>query len=112
MLEHCSPEQKQPVLEALFVNLKKLVVDQYGNYVIQHIIGEIQDIFFCFYRTRCISEHGTDEDRGRIIKELKGEVLTFAQHKFASNVIEKCLTSASNDHKNVLISEVCGEPNK
>ena len=49
VLEHCSTEQKQPVLEALFANLKKLVVDQYGNYVIQHIIGEIQDTSFLFF---------------------------------------------------------------
>uniref|UniRef100_A0A915D9T9 PUM-HD domain-containing protein n=1 Tax=Ditylenchus dipsaci TaxID=166011 RepID=A0A915D9T9_9BILA len=69
-----------------------LVTDQYGNYVIQHVI-----------------EHGSQDDRDRIVDQIKGEVLKYAQHKFASNVIEKCLTCGSSSHKNALIVEVCGD---
>lgn len=92
VLEHCSDSQKRPVLDALHANMKSLVMDQYGNYVVQHIV-----------------EHGCDADRDRIVDVIASDVLHYAQHKFASNVIEKCLTCAGN-HKNKLISEVCGVP--
>uniref|UniRef100_A0A914XCA8 PUM-HD domain-containing protein n=1 Tax=Plectus sambesii TaxID=2011161 RepID=A0A914XCA8_9BILA len=93
VLEHCTEEQKRPVLEELHKHTKTLVTDQYGNYVIQHVL-----------------EHGSPEDRDRIVAQIKGDVLRFAQHKFASNVIEKCLTCGSADHKNALVAEVCGNP--
>ncbi|KAE9418338.1 hypothetical protein Angca_006055, partial [Angiostrongylus cantonensis] len=92
VLEHCTEEQKRPVLEALHASVRSLVLDQYGNYVIQHVI-----------------EHGSDPDRDRIIQEITGNVLRYAQHKFASNVIEKCLICAGPHHKAVLIDEVCGD---
>ncbi|GMT03447.1 hypothetical protein PENTCL1PPCAC_25621, partial [Pristionchus entomophagus] len=94
VLEHCTYEQKKPVLEQLHANLKQLVEDQYGNYVIQHVV-----------------EHGDMEDKDRIVKELAGNVLAFAQHKFASNVIEKCLSCGDVKHRNMLITEVCGTQN-
>lgn len=34
--------------------------------------------------------------------------MNYAQHKFSSNVIEKCLTFGNNQHKTILITEVCG----
>ena len=48
--------------------------DQYGNYVIQHVL-----------------ERGGQEDRGRVIAAVRGSVLALSQHKFASNVLEKCI---------------------
>jgi pumilio RNA-binding family len=35
--------------------------------------------------------------------------MAYAQHKFSSNVIEKCLTCGNNSHKTMLITEVCGD---
>ncbi|KHJ89998.1 RNA binding repeat protein, Pumilio-family [Oesophagostomum dentatum] len=43
--------------------------------------------------------------------DVAGNVLRYAQHKFASNVIEKCLICAGSHHKTLLIDEVCGTPN-
>ena len=40
--------------------------DQYGNYVIQHVL-----------------EHGRLEDKMKIIQELRGKMLVLSQHKFA-----------------------------
>lgn len=54
-------------------------------------------------------ERGGDEDRDQIISQIKGRVMSYAQHKFSSNVIEKCLTCGNNSHKTMLITEVCGE---
>lgn len=40
--------------------------DQYGNYVIQHVL-----------------EHGRSEDKSKIVAEIRGKVLALSQHKFA-----------------------------
>ncbi len=63
-----------------------------GNYVIQHVL-----------------EHGNPEDKSRIIQELKGKILVLSQHKFASNVVEKCVTHANRAERAFLIEEVCAE---
>lgn len=39
ILEHCTPEQTSPVLNELHHNTETLIQDQYGNYVIQHVLG-------------------------------------------------------------------------
>jgi len=92
MLEHCTEEQKRPILEQIHSNIHALIVDQYGNYVVQHVI-----------------ERGSDQDRDKIIAQIKGRVMNYAQHKFSSNVIEKCLTHGNTSHKAALIAEVCGD---
>ncbi|CDW53657.1 Maternal protein pumilio [Trichuris trichiura] len=74
ILEHCTPEQKKPILDEIHQHIRGLVTDQYGNYVVQHVL-----------------EHGQADDKSKIIKELRTDLLRFSQHKFASNVIEKCV---------------------
>uniref|UniRef100_A0A8C9F7A9 PUM-HD domain-containing protein n=1 Tax=Pavo cristatus TaxID=9049 RepID=A0A8C9F7A9_PAVCR len=78
---------------ALICNLKlksSYFQDQYGNYVIQHVL-----------------EHGRPEDKSKIVSEIRGKVLALSQHKFASNVVEKCVTHASRAERALLIDEVC-----
>lgn len=50
----------------LFQHTERLVKDQYGNYVIQHIL-----------------EHGRTESKDQIVTELRGKILALSQHKFA-----------------------------
>jgi len=71
-----------------------LIQDQYGNYVIQHLLV-----------------HGKPVDRNEIIKAVKGKILQFSQHKFASNVIEKCVQYGNDDQRKWLIEEICADPN-
>jgi len=59
-------EQTSPILEELHQQTDRLVQDQYGNYVIQHVL-----------------EHGQPEDKSKIVTELRGKVLVLSQHKFA-----------------------------
>lgn len=66
-----------------------LVEDQYGNYVIQHII-----------------EHGTDQDRRRLIKELADRIGEYSVHKFASNVMEKCVLFGSEAERRHMLGKV------
>lgn len=42
ILEHCLPEQTASILDELHQNTEQLIQDQYGNYVIQHVLGELQ----------------------------------------------------------------------
>lgn len=105
ILEHCSSQQRQKmvndpilgpgivaqlnVLKELLASTSDLVVDQYGNYVIQHVL-----------------EHGKKEDKKEIIRHLSGQILKLSQHKFASNVIEKCVQFGSKEDRNIIFKEV------
>lgn len=54
-----------------------------------------------------LSEHGKPEDKSALIASVRGKVLTLSQHKFASNVVEKCVTHATRAERALLIEEVC-----
>lgn len=86
ILEHCSDEQKTPILEELRQCCSDLVQDCYGNYVIQFVM-----------------QHGWDADRAVLIREVQANLLDFSQHKFASNVVEKCLQYASRRDRDEMI---------
>jgi hypothetical protein len=66
-----------------------LIQDQYGNYVIQHIL-----------------ERGKPQDKLFVISKVKGNVLAMSKHKFASNVVEKCVTFGSAEDRHSIIAEV------
>merc|ERR1712173_505240 len=46
-----------------------------------------------------------------IIGAARGKVLALSQHKFASNVVEKCVQHASRTDRIHLIEEVCADTN-
>ena len=94
LLEHCTPAQKELLLDQVLANTDHLLLDQYGNYVIQHIL-----------------EHGEAVNKSRIVARIEGRVLMLSQHKFASNVVEKCVSNASRQERGRLIVEVCQEDN-
>uniref|UniRef100_A0A914IDK7 PUM-HD domain-containing protein n=1 Tax=Globodera rostochiensis TaxID=31243 RepID=A0A914IDK7_GLORO len=91
VIEHCTEQQKRPVLEQLLDNVPTLVADQYGNYVIQHVI-----------------EHGRPEDRERIVRSLQGDILK-THYKSICSIIEKCLIFGTTEQKNALIDQVCAD---
>ena len=47
------------------------------------------------------------ENKSRIVSAVTGKVLPLSQHKFASNVVEKCVQYANRNERAVLIDEVC-----
>jgi len=92
IFEYCGEEQTvshQPLLEELFQHIHQLAQDQYGNYVIQHIL-----------------EKGKPKDKQYVINQVKGNVLQMSQHKFASNVVEKCVQNANRDDRLYFIEEI------
>ena len=53
-------------------------------------------------------EHGKPHERSAIIKELAGKIVQMSQQKFASNVIEKCLSFGTAAERQALVTEMLG----
>ncbi|KAE7998945.1 hypothetical protein FH972_003438 [Carpinus fangiana] len=93
VLEHCSDElQVQCVMDEILESAYVLAQDQYGNYVTQHVL-----------------EMGKPHARSQIIRNLTGTVVTMSQHKYASNVVEKCLEHGDTLERELLIEEIIGQ---
>ncbi|CAN1167143.1 Pumilio homolog 2 [Linum perenne] len=92
ILEHClDPKTQSKVMDEIMGSVSMLAQDQYGNYVVQHVL-----------------EHGKPHERSTIIKELAGRIVQMSQQKFASNVVEKCLTFSGPDEREILVNEMLG----
>ncbi|XP_059660783.1 pumilio homolog 2-like isoform X2 [Cornus florida] len=92
VLEHCGdPKTQSKVMDEVLGSVSMLAQDQYGNYVVQHVL-----------------EHGKPHERSVIIKELAGKIVQMSQQKFASNVVEKCLTFGSATERQLLVNEMLG----
>lgn len=89
LLEKVEEPQRRFILTELHAEGPKLITDQYGNYVTQHVI-----------------EHGLPEDRAKIVALIKAQFLVFSKHKFASNVVERCLICSDDAQRRELVSVV------
>ena len=52
-----------------------------------------------------VLEHGKPHERSAIVKQLTGQIVQMSQQKFASNVIEKCLTFGTLTERQLLVNE-------
>ncbi|KAG5366840.1 Pumilio-like protein 2 [Yarrowia sp. B02] len=91
MLEHCE-EAQAAILAELHNYAYHLIQDQYGNYVIQHVL-----------------EQGAPDDKEAMMLVIKQHVLIFSRHKFASNVVEKCVIYGNRRQRRALIEEIATE---
>uniref|UniRef100_A0A7N0TLU4 PUM-HD domain-containing protein n=1 Tax=Kalanchoe fedtschenkoi TaxID=63787 RepID=A0A7N0TLU4_KALFE len=92
ILEHChDPKTLSIMMDEILRSVCKLAQDQYGNYVIQHVL-----------------EHGKPHERSCIISKLTGQIVQMSQQKFASNVVEKCLTFGDPVERQILVDEMLG----
>ncbi|KAG2294373.1 hypothetical protein Bca52824_041042 [Brassica carinata] len=83
ILEHCSDdEETRCIIDEVLESAFALAHDQYGNYVTQHVL-----------------ERGTPDERRKIIEKSTGNVVQMSQHKYASNVVEKCLEHADSTER-------------
>ncbi|KAI6109002.1 ARM repeat-containing protein [Pisolithus croceorrhizus] len=87
--EHLPEDQTRPLMDELHKYMINLMQDQFGNYVVQFVL-----------------EQGKPHDRGQVIAKLRGQMLNMARHKFASNVCEKALVTASAEERRALIEEI------
>nr|CCA24733.1 pumiliolike mating protein M90 putative [Albugo laibachii Nc14] len=80
ILEHCELEQTLPLVDELIWKCRELVKNQFGNYVVQHVIM-----------------HGADNHRAMIESILLEELPYWSMHKYASNVVETYLEHTDAD---------------
>ncbi|KAF2097494.1 ARM repeat-containing protein [Rhizodiscina lignyota] len=93
MLEHCEDGPRDSILQELHSCQPNLISDQYGNYVTQHVI-----------------EHGKLEDRKKVIGLVMLNLLNYCKHKFASNVVEKCLVFGTNEQRRNIMVKILEKP--
>ncbi|KAH3731894.1 armadillo-type protein [Pelomyxa schiedti] len=87
-IDYASSEQLEDLMRVLIANELDLVQDQYGNYVIQHILSHCPLYI------------------SRVIGALYGSIPRLCTQKFSSNVIEKCLKVADKACFERLIGEI------
>ncbi|KAH4198775.1 hypothetical protein HBI26_078900 [Parastagonospora nodorum] len=87
LLEKVPEPQRRFIMTELHARGADLITDSYGNYVTQHVI-----------------EHGLPEDRAKIVSLITAQFLTFSKHKFASNVVERCLVCSDDEQRRELVN--------
>jgi pumilio RNA-binding family len=90
ILEHCEDVRKTAALDEIALCHRKLLDDQYGNYVIQHVL-----------------QYGRDPDRDSILDiVLESGLLRLSRQKFASNVVEKLLKYGNTAQRSRIVEEM------
>ncbi|EAX95487.1 Pumilio-family RNA binding repeat containing protein [Trichomonas vaginalis G3] len=84
-------EQLESIVAEVMRNAVELATNQYGNYVVQYILAS--------------NKH---EHISNLLKAFKGRFYQFSLHKFASNVIEKCIRGASEEERMEIFPEIIG----
>ena len=74
------------VLEEVINNIDKLIEDQYGNYVVQHVL-----------------EHGQYPHKKIIAESVRDNLLHLCRHKFGSNIVELVMKNMKQDFVEGLI---------
>lgn len=90
IMEHCK-KQEETIFAELLEGVKHLVKDQYGNYVIQHVL-----------------QHSSDYSKvERIYAALKDNFYEYSKHKYASNVMEKLYACSDPNQRMALVDMIC-----
>lgn len=98
LFEACDLENKDNGLECenlisiIIMEYQKLIINQYGNYVLQHIIEK------------------NPKKKILALKILQNSI-NYSQHKFASNVVEKCVAVLPQEYfKEFIKNDSFGRP--
>lgn len=88
-IDHASPPQKARLIAQITSNSFALVQDPFGNYVVQYILD--------------LNER---QYTSPLCQTFAGNVPSLSKQKFSSNVIEKCLRTADEQSRRLMIDEV------
>lgn len=90
ILEHCVEPKKSRALDEIHKCHRTLLDDQYGNYVIQHVL-----------------QFGRLEDRDSVLEIVaENGLLIMSRQKFASNVVEKLLKYGNAQQRKAVVREM------
>ncbi|ETO30687.1 hypothetical protein RFI_06433 [Reticulomyxa filosa] len=90
LLSHCNERQTASTYKTIVSNAVKLAKNQFGNYVVQHVLNICKN-------HKIISE---------MIQAVSHGVFALSCHKFASNVVERCLRLSNGKDRTMLIQAV------
>ena len=79
-IDKLNTEQLNNILESIFSKTKEIIVDQYGNYVIQYVLKTIKE------------QNNNKYNLEKIFKFIVDDLVTYSNQKYCSNVIEKLFT--------------------
>jgi hypothetical protein len=88
-IDHAAGTSKTWLIDRIIQNSTSLITDPFGNYVVQYIIDLDEPTF-------------TDQ----LVHMFNGNIVAFSKHKFASNVMEKCIRCAQNGSKDLIVVEI------
>ncbi|KAH0144140.1 putative Pumilio like protein, partial [Aureobasidium melanogenum] len=94
-LENCEEMTRKAILAELHDCMSTLIGDSFGNYVAQHVV-----------------EYGFPPDRQRVLELVLKGLEGYSKHKFASNVVEKCLTHSEETWKHDVIGVIVRNNNR
>ncbi|KAJ6252596.1 pumilio 2 [Anaeramoeba flamelloides] len=87
LLRHYRGQYFETIVQKLLASIKSFIMNQYGNYVVQHLLEFVNE----------------DEQKIPIFNLVNARFIEFSTHKFASNVVEKCLIfGTSKEHKSIV----------
>lgn len=97
-LEHSQMGIQRRLMATIGDYIDMLVLDQYGNYVVQHVV-----------------ENGPPADREMVFNKLLSRVVKLSEHKYASNVVEKCFIKGTGPQRTQMVdtivnTQVSGKP--
>ena len=82
-IDNLNGDNLNQILESIFFNIKKIIIDKYGNYVIQYIIKNI--IIINDENRKEIKNFNWNE----IFKFILDDFINYSTQKYSSNVVEK-----------------------
>ncbi|KAF6147561.1 hypothetical protein GIB67_014680 [Kingdonia uniflora] len=92
-LEHSHGETRGCILKGIIDSAVALSQDEYGNYVVQFVLGLKRDHI--------------KED---ILKQLEGHFVMLSMQKFSSNVVERLLLDLAPDQSKEIVKEIINSP--
>lgn len=94
VIEHFLPNHNSCIefLQPVIDDCQALCKDQYGNFIIQHLL-----------------EHGTDDHKNAIVQVVKADLKDFAVHQHACSVLDKALsyTNLQNELAEEILNSNC-----
>ncbi|KAJ3430347.1 mateRNAl protein pumilio [Anaeramoeba flamelloides] len=87
LLKYYRGEYFISIVDKLLEDLPELILNQYGNYIVQNLLE------FC-----------DDEKKMPIFQIVNYRFLEFSTHKFASNVVEKCIIFGTLEEHKVIMN--------
>lgn len=96
LLEFGSLKDQDDILNDLDEFIPFLIQDQYGNYVIQHILQ---------HGSEDLTKH-ISNSKQEIVNTICGNVVEYSKHKFASNVVEKSVLYGSKNQIRQILNEI------